>query len=469
MAPKNRRKSQEIYRCRECGAEAAKWFGRCPECGAWNTAEEAVVTPGGSGSTSGPRFGAAAGSPAGSAVGRPVALADIPAEQQFRRNTGIPEFDRVLGGGLTVGSSVLIGGAPGVGKSTLGLQAVGNAEVSLPLYVSGEESPAHLRSRAARLGVDADRLRVLFSNNLEEILCAIETLKPDLILVDSIQTVLSEEAGVVPGTPGQVKYCGLELVEAARSLGSTLVLIAHVTKEGSIAGPKVLEHLVDTVLYFEGSDRELRFLRATKNRFGAVDEVGLFLMTEGGLKEVADPGRAFLVKRSGEVPPGVITAPIYEGSRVFLVEIEALTVPAKGGFSRVYSDRIDSSRVARIAAVIEKHLGLTLSDQDLYVNVAGGFRIRETGVELPIALALVSALTNRPIPASITATGELSLSGDIRPVPKMETRARASRDLGFPRPLGPPPAGESGSVTWKALATLRESVEASSEREAAGR
>ncbi len=445
-------RSRELYRCSECGAENAKWFGRCPSCGAWNTAEEVDVARGKS-----PRMGAPRHSTRGV-----VALSEIAPEPHLRRSSGIPEFDRVLGGGLAVASSVLVGGEPGVGKSTLALQAACSAEVRSQLYVSGEESASHLKARATRIGKSSAGIQALFTTTLEEIVDAITTQRPDVVVVDSIQTIFSEEAGAVPGTPGQVKYCGSELIETARQARATLILIAHVTKEGSIAGPKSLEHLVDTVLYFDGSDGELRFLRAAKNRFGTVDEIGLFRMTEGGLSDVPDPSRAFLVKRVGDAPSGVVTAPIYEGSRVFLVEIEALTVPAKGGFSRVYSDRVDSSRVARIAAVIEKHLGLSLSDKDLYVNVAGGFRIRETGVELPIAHALVSALSGRPFPTTMTVAGEVSLSGDIRPVSKMEARARASRDLGYTAVIGPhvADADSSGPQSWKAVRTLKESIAA---------
>jgi len=368
----------------------------------------------------------------------------------MRLDTGIAEMNRVLGGGLMRGSSVLVGGEPGIGKSTLMLQLA--ASIVTPgrsLYISGEESPGQLRMRADRLRVSSQRIEVLAETELTAIMQVLEQVKPVLIIVDSLQTLYTREVNALPGSVNQIKVCTQELVEWARSRGSGLLLVAHVTKEGTIAGPKLVEHLVDTVLDFDQAGAEVRTLQAVKNRFGSVDEMGFFRMTENGLEEVADASSLFLTRRDGEIPAGVAVAPVFEGSRALLIEIQALTVPAKSGISRIYSDRIDSGRVARMAAVLEKHLGLHLAEHDIYVNVAGGIRISEVGVELPIALALYSARVTAPLPAHLAVIGEVSLTGEVRPVPGLEKRFRACKELGFDRLVGPggaesePPQGSS--------------------------
>ncbi len=370
----------------------------------------------------------------------------------MRLDTGIAEMNRVLGGGLMRGSSVLVGGEPGIGKSTLMLQLA--ASVVTPgrsLYISGEESPGQLRMRADRLRVSSQRIEVLAETELTAIMQVLEQVKPVLIIVDSLQTLYTREVNALPGSVNQIKVCTQELVEWARSRGAGLLLVAHVTKEGAIAGPKLVEHLVDTVLDFDQASAEVRTLQAVKNRFGSVDEIGFFRMTESGLEEVADASSLFLTRRDGEIPAGVAVAPVFEGSRALLIEIQALTVPAKSGISRIYSDRIDSGRVARMAAVLEKHLGLHLAEHDIYVNVAGGIRIAEVGVELPIALALYSARVTAPLPAHLAVIGEVSLTGEVRPVPGLEKRSRACRELGFERLIGPggadsePPQGTAFS------------------------
>ena len=380
----------------------------------------------------------------------PIPLASIETRDGMRLDTGIAEMNRVLGGGLMRGSSVLVGGEPGIGKSTLMLQLA--ASIVTPgrsLYISGEESPGQLRMRADRLRVSSQRIEVLAETELTAIMQVLEQVKPVLIIVDSLQTLYTREVNALPGSVNQIKVCTQELVEWARSRGSGLLLVAHVTKEGAIAGPKLVEHLVDTVLDFDQASAEVRTLQAVKNRFGSVDEIGFFRMTENGLEEVADASSLFLTRRDGEIPAGVAVAPIFEGSRALLIEIQALTVPAKSGISRIYSDRIDSGRVARMAAVLEKHLGLHLAEHDIYVNVAGGIRIAEVGVELPIALALYSARVTAPLPAHLAVIGEVSLTGEVRPVPGLEKRLRACRELGFDRLVGPggaesePPLGSA--------------------------
>jgi DNA repair protein RadA/Sms len=360
--------------------------------------------------------------------------------------SGIPELDRVLGGGIMKRSAILVGGEPGIGKSTLLLQIAAAAGTKgRILYVSGEESAGQIKMRAGRLGISGERIEIFCSGNLEEIKPIIEALKPVLILIDSAQTLFSAEAGSTAGTINQMKSCSWELISWIKEHDSALFLTAHVTKDGIISGPKSLEHMVDTVLYFEeaqGSSQnegDTRFLRAVKNRFGSVDEIGIFTMGEKGLSAVEDPSLLFLVQRGteSEQPPGIATAAVLEGSRALLVEIQALTVPAKGAISRVFSGSIDNARVSRVAAVIEKHLGLRLSDQDLYINVAGGIRINEVGVELALACALYSARTGIPVAPKTAIAGELSLAGEVRPIRRLSGRIKAAKNLGFQNFIGP--------------------------------
>jgi DNA repair protein RadA/Sms len=407
-------------------------------------------------------------------------LSAVDPQEGSRIGSGIPELDRVLGGGIMKRSAILVGGEPGIGKSTLLLQAAAEAETKgRVLYVSGEESAGQVRMRADRLGLfgesiasksaasggvtpgsiasrsaasksvtkgnsPASRIEICCTGRLEDIQRILEAVKPVIIMVDSAQTLHTDEAGLVPGTINQMKYCSWELISWVKEHDAVLFLVAHVTKDGTIAGPKSLEHMVDTVLYFEGAlstagDGDYRFLRAAKNRFGSVDEIGIFTMGEKGLSMVEDPAGIFLVRREGDQPPGVATAAVLEGSRTLLVEIQALTVPAKSAVTRVFSDRIDSARVSRIAATLEKHLKLRLSDQDLYVNVAGGIRIAEVGVDLALAASLYSARTGLSLPAKTAIAGELSLAGEVRPVRRLLGRIKTSRNLGFETFLGPFP------------------------------
>lgn len=439
------KKTLTVYRCTACGHVEPKWLGRCPECGEWNTLREGVAAEAGQ-DRAGETF--------------PLPIGSIDPKSGERLASGSGEVDRVLGGGIMRGSAILVGGEPGIGKSTLLLQVC--AKAAAPgriLYVSGEESPAQLRLRADRLGALRDGLEVFCSGNLAAIRAALENLKPSLVVIDSIQTLHAEEAGAVPGTANQIKYCAQKLTAWAKERDAAIFFVAHVTKEGLIAGPKAAEHLVDAVLSFEQSEGELRVLRAGKNRFGSAEEIGIFRMAEGGLEEVQDPSGLFLVRRSGGLPAGVAVSAVHEGSRVILVEIQALVVPAKAGLSRIYSERIDSGRVARVAAVLEKNTGLHFSDQDLYVNVAGGMRLAEPGIDLALAAALYSARTGLSLPDASALAGELSLAGEVRPVRQMRRRARAARALGLDFVLGP--GGEEGEgKEWRAVADARAAIKA---------
>jgi DNA repair protein RadA/Sms len=444
-----------VFRCSSCGHEEPKWLGRCPECGEWNTLLEAAVSPdrGASGLSGTGR----------DKMPRSFPLASVDPQEGSRIASGIAELDRVLGGGIMKRSAILVGGEPGIGKSTLLLQAAAAAETKgRVLYISAEESAGQVRMRADRLGLmgnDAGgRIEICCSGRLEDIETILNAVKPVIIMMDSAQTLHSDEAGLTPGTINQMKYCSWELISWAKEHDAALFLVAHVTKEGIIAGPKTLEHMVDTVLYFEGAasganDGDCRFLRAVKNRFGSVDEIGIFTMGDKGLSVVEDPSLLFLVRREDGLPPGVATAAVLEGTRTLLVEIQALTVPAKGSISRVFSDRIDHNRVARIAATLEKHLNIRFSDHDLYINVAGGIRITEVGVELALAAALYSARTGLPLPGQTAVAGELSLAGEVRPVRRLAGRVKTAAGLGFTRFLGPAADGippEMSASTLKA-------------------
>lgn len=420
-----------IYKCTECGYSQPTWLGRCPSCGEWNTLVEAL---------SDPNSNAAAFGNAATEKIRPVPLSNISAQENTRIRTGIEEFDRVLGGGAMLRSAILIGGEPGIGKSTLMIQvcaAVHKAHGGKILYVSGEESAAQIKNRADRLSLDTTGIEILCTMRLEDIKDALTALNPVFVVIDSIQTVYSVEAGIVPGTVNQLKFCANELIGWAKGRDAVLIMSAHVTKEGTIAGPKSLEHLVDTVVSFDRNDDEVRFLRAAKNRFGSVDELGIFAMTEKGLEGAADPSSMFITKRSGETPAGIANACVFEGSRAFLVEIQALTVPAKASISRVYSDKIDSGRVARVAAVLEKRTGMKFSDQDLYVNVAGGVKLTESAVDAALGAALYSARADIALPDATVIIGELSLAGEIRPVARLRQRIKTARELGFANVLAP--------------------------------
>ncbi|MBE6350701.1 MAG: DNA repair protein RadA, partial [Spirochaetaceae bacterium] len=428
-----------IYKCSSCGYTQPRWLGRCPECGEWNSFEECIAddtsknqaVPGSSGLIS--------------VRAKPVPLSSVNPMEGSRISTGINEFDRVLGGGAMKRSAVLIGGEPGIGKSTLLLQTATKIAQSEKnekiLYVSGEESAAQIRARADRLcltsSVKTGSIELLCTTHLKDIEDALNSINPLFVVIDSIQTVYSPDAGIVPGTVNQLKFCANELISWVKERDSVLFLAAHVTKEGQIAGPKSLEHMVDAVISFERNDEQVRFLRSQKNRFGSVDELGIFAMSDKGLTPIEDPSLLFITNRTTAIPAGVASVPVFEGSRAFIVEIQALTVPAKASITRVYSDKIDSARVSRVAAVLEKRVGIRFSDQDIYINVAGGVRLTESAIDTALAAALYSARTDIPLPEKTVLVGELSLAGEIRPVNRIKQRAKASIALGFDKIYAP--------------------------------
>lgn len=443
------KKTSLIYKCSSCGNQQPRWLGRCPECNEWNTFEECTITTGaeiksGLGSnydTRGNRI-----------AQRPVQLSSVNAMEGERIKTGIEEFDRVLGGGAMKKSAVLIGGEPGIGKSTLLLQTASKiasnfkTEERSVLYVSGEESASQIRSRADRLKLDCTCIQILCTSHLDDIESALNDLNPIFCVIDSIQTVYSQEAGIVPGTVNQLKYCANELISWVKEHDSVLLMTAHITKEGIIAGPKSLEHMVDTVISFEKNNEDVRFLRSHKNRFGSIDELGIFSMQETGLIPVEDTSSMFITQRSGKLPAGIAIVPVFEGSRVFMVEIQALTVPAKASLSRVYSEKIDNARVSRVAAVIEKCMGLKFSDQDIYINVAGGIRLTESAIDAALMAALYSARTGIPFPEDTAVVGEVSLAGEIRPVAKLKQRVKNAISLGFSNIIAPEKEDKNGSA-----------------------
>jgi len=431
MAKKN---GTILYKCSNCGYSQPRWLGKCPDCGEWNTMEECIidntkVTAAGRGNTTQEKI-------------KPVNLSSIEAQDNTRFQTGIEEFDRVLGGGATKRSAVLLGGEPGIGKSTLLLQTAasvsrGFGKGGKVLYVSGEESAGQIKERADRLGLDVSGIQLLCTMRLEDCLDALDSINPLFVIIDSIQTIYSAEAGLIPGTINQLKYCANEFISWVKERDSVLIMTAHVTKDGSIAGPKSMEHMVDTVISFERNDEDIRFLHAQKNRFGSIDELGIFTMSEKGLSPVVDPNTLFIIKRSGKQPAGVACTAVFEGTRVFMVEIQALTIPAKSSFSRIYSEKIDSGRVARVAAILEKRCGLRFSDQDIYVNVGGGVRLSESSIDAALAAALFSARTDIPLANGTAVFGELSLAGEVRPVSKSIQRIKTALNLGFENVYAP--------------------------------
>lgn len=417
------------YICTECGKEESKWAGRCNNCGAWNSFIEDIVIPESKADVSFPIIDDEVRS-----------LEDVDIGEQIEISSQISEFDRVLGSGIIRPSSILVGGEPGIGKSTLMLQVLAKVSLQHPvLYISGEESPAQVKLRALRLGLKDNKISIFSDTRVEAIEKAVVKLKPALVVVDSLQTLTTSSIPSIAGSPTQVKTCSLTLSLLAKKENFSLILVGHITKEGAIAGPKIIEHMVDTVLYFEQTNESsVRFLRASKNRFGSVDEIGIFRMEEKGLTPVPDPSTFFISSReSGTLPSGIAFSAVVEGSRTFPVEIQALTVSSKNGMSRIYSDKIDIARVSRVSAILSRHTKFNLTDQDIYVNVAGGIKLKEVSVELPLALALYSALTQKPLPEGLAAFGELSLAGEIRSIPYLDKRIKACVNMGFKKILVP--------------------------------
>lgn len=415
--------------CQQCGHESPRWMGRCPECGEWNSLVEEVVAPAPKRQSA--RQAAVTGA-------QPVRLTEVSVEALPRLSTGIGELDRVLGGGIVPGSLALLGGDPGVGKSTLLTQVADILSHEQPvLYVSGEESAHQIKLRAKRLGVTGANLYVLAETNLEAILAHIGSLQPALVIVDSIQTTQTGELESAPGTVAQVRACGVALQRVAKEQGIAIFLVGHVTKEGALAGPKALEHLVDTVLTFEGDPHlNYRILRATKNRFGSTDEVALFEMREQGLVAVQNPSEWLLSERASHSPGSVVTA-VMEGTRPLLVEVQALVTHSYLSQPRRQVTGLDYNRVNMVLAVLEKRAGVRLSDKDVFVNAAGGIFVREPAADLAIALAVVSSLKDRPLPPDMVVFGELGLAGEVRSVIHTEQRVREAQRLGFSRVMLP--------------------------------
>ena len=441
--------NKTIYTCSECGGTSPKWLGKCPHCEAWNTLEESVAE---SAAATRHRF-----SPL-TKTAAVATLAEIDAGDVARSPTGQGELDRALGGGIVPGGVVLIGGDPGIGKSTLLLQAVdtlsaqpapgrsqagstpsggglpngnpGGRQFFKALYVTGEESGAQVALRARRLGLDGSRVRVLAEIHLERILAAIEAEAPDFCVIDSIQTLYSEQLTSAPGSVAQVRECAAQLTRTAKARGCAMVLVGHVTKDGTLAGPRVLEHIVDTVLYFEGDTHSsFRLVRAIKNRFGAVNEIGVFAMTERGLKGVANPSAIFL-STHGEPVPGSCVLVTLEGTRPLLVEVQAL-VDSGGPSPRRLSVGLDRDRLAMLLAVLHRHAGVACMDQDVFVNAVGGVRISEPAADLAVLLAIQSSLRGRALPRGFIAFGEVGLAGEVRPAPRGQERLKEAAKLGF--------------------------------------
>jgi len=421
-------KAKTVFSCTECGGQVLKWQGQCPHCQAWNTLVEAVAEP----SPSANRFGLAAEN------GRLQRLAEVEAREATRIETGIEEFDRVLGGGMVAGGVVLLGGDPGIGKSTLLLQSLAElGRARNVLYVTGEESSQQVALRARRLGVDAGHVHILPEINLEKIQNVISTEKPDVAVVDSIQTLYSGQLQSAPGSVAQVRECAAQLTRLAKSTGATIVLVGHVTKEGALAGPRVLEHMVDTVLYFEGDTHSsFRLIRAFKNRYGAVNELGVFAMTEKGLKGVSNPSALFLSQHDSEVAGSCVMV-TQEGTRPMLVEIQALVDEAHAPNPRRLSVGLEQNRLALLLAVLHRHAGIACYDQDVFVNAVGGVRITEPAADLPVLMAIVSSLKNRPLPPKLVVFGEIGLAGEVRPVQRGQERLREAAKLGFTQALIP--------------------------------
>ena len=426
-------RDKTLYTCRECGGTSPKWLGKCPHCNAWNTLDETVPEPAAAAGAAGrnTRFQALARS-------QPVAtLADIEAAEVARTPTGLEELDRVLGGGIVEGGVVLIGGDPGIGKSTLLLQAAEALSRQMGvLYVTGEESGAQVALRARRLGLEGLQLRLLAEIGLERILATLAAEQPAFCVIDSIQTLFSEQLSSAPGSVAQVRECAAQLTRVAKSSGCTIVLVGHVTKEGALAGPRVLEHIVDTVLYFEGDTHSsFRLVRAIKNRFGAVNEIGVFAMTDKGLKGVTNPSAIFL-STQGEPVPGSCVLVTLEGTRPMLVEIQAL-VDSGGPSPRRLSVGLDRDRLAMLLAVLHRHAGVSCADQDVFVNAVGGVRIGEPAADLAVLLAIQSSLRGRALPKGFIAFGEVGLAGEVRPAPRGQDRLREAAKLGFSVALVP--------------------------------
>ncbi len=457
-------KARVQFLCNHCGSVHPKWMGKCPDCGTWDALEEYKA----------PSFDPRATNRAATGTGqtgadfahgaRPLAITQIDQADSPRMPSGIAEFDRILGGGIVPGSAVLVGGEPGIGKSTLLLQAAhqlsrssttGSPSALQVLYVTSEESARQTAMRARRLGIDAPGLLVLAETNLERILHQIHQVSPNIVVIDSIQMIYKPDLPAAPGSVTQLRDCCMELVYLAKSVGIAVLFVGHVTKAGTLAGPKIIEHIVDTVVYFEG-DRfhSHRIVRCVKNRFGSTHEVGLFEMTGAGLIEVTDPGRLFVEQYGpGGQPSGTVITAAMQGTRVLLVEVQALTASSVIGAAKRRVSGASADRVAMIIAVLEKRAEMRLAADDVFVNIAGGVKVAEPAIDLAIALAIASAHMNRPLPPGTLAVGELGLGGEIRSVPQLEPRLREAARLGVGHGIVPP-FGKSGVPKLKGMAIV---------------
>ncbi len=449
-------KSKTAFVCNDCGADYGKWQGQCTECGAWNSLAEVRLGA--------PKAGVRKDGYSGSAGGQVQTLADISLEDLPRIASGASEFDRVLGGGFVPGSVVLIGGNPGAGKSTLLLQTLCHLASDLPaLYVTGEESLQQVAMRARRLKLPTDKLQLLSETSVETICQTAEKLAPKILVVDSIQVVQMADIASAPGSVSQVRESAAYLTRYAKQTGTVLVLVGHVTKDGTLAGPKVLEHIIDCSILLEGShDSRFRTLRGNKNRFGAVNELGVFAMTEQGLKEVHNPSAIFL-QRAEEISSGSLVMVMWEGTRPLLVEIQALVDDSHLGNPRRVAVGLDQNRLAMLLAVLHRHGGVMVGDQDVFVNAVGGVRVMETSADLALLLAVVSSFRDRPLPEDLVAFGEVGLSGEIRPVPGGQERLREAAKHGFKKAIVPyanAPRDKRQDIEVIAVKTLAEALAA---------
>ena len=450
-------KAKTVFFCTNCGNETPKWQGRCPSCGSWNTLEEHVEKPKASGK--------ARSSPVG--ISRKAQrLSELTSDDEIRFSTGMDELDRVLGGGAVAGSLVLVGGAPGIGKSTLLLQICNCLCVGRSvLYVSGEESERQLKLRAVRLGISPDALYIFSETRLSDIIESVEEIKPDILIVDSIQTLYNEENDSSPGSVSQVKDCTMTMMQLSKSRGITVFVVGHINKDGAIAGPKVLEHMVDCVLYFEGdANTSYRLLRAAKNRFGSTNEIGVFEMTDSGLTEVSNPSQMLLAGRP-EGAPGTCVACVMEGTRPVLAEVQALVSKTTFNVPRRTADGFDFNRAALLLAVAEKRGGMKLNVFDAYINLIGGLRLDEPGADLPVILAVASSYRDKPISDELVAIGEVGLTGEIRSVSHMNQRLGEVARLGFKKCIIPKGGSEKleipdGLEVYR-VKNIREAIEIS--------
>lgn len=429
------KKSKTSFFCQHCGYMSPKWLGKCPSCSGWNCFAEELVTPADSGLRADMSFD-----------GIPLPIDEIPAREGERMATGIAEIDRVLGGGIVAGSAILIGGEPGIGKSTLMLQVMNNLAMSghRVLYISGEESASQIKLRSDRIGTAAKELLLLVEVSLEKILDQIKKVAPAIVVIDSIQTVYSGELMSAPGSVGQVREASSRLILSAKKNGIPVFLVGHVTKDGSIAGPKVLEHMVDTVLYFEGdSGHAYRIIRSIKNRFGPTNEIGVFEMRDKGLIEVPNPSAFFLAERPENAPGSVVVTSL-EGTRPILVEIQALVSQSNLGMPRRTAIGVDHNRVSLLVAVLDKICGLKLGGSDIFINVAGGVRVDEPAVDLGVVAAMASSFLDRPVDAHTVILGEVGLTGEVRAVSQMDARIKEAARMGFTRCLAP----KTNSAQW---------------------